>query len=105
MKKLGLISGLAFAVSSCGDNSASNNEFEERADAALKERIATVINLNGHLCAEAVWVGPVISSGEYAGEYQVTCEEHRDPAKAGTEHNLVVYMVNPDTNSATLMGR
>lgn len=97
--RIGIIRG------SCGDSSEANKEFEERADAASKERIATIINLDGHLCAQAVWVGPVISSGEYAGEYQVTCEEYRDPAKADTEHNLVVYMVNPDTNFATLMGR
>lgn len=97
---------LSFAIlmASCGDGSQLSDDYAEQEDAALKERIATVINLNGNLCAEVVWVGPVISSGEYAGEYQVNCEEFRDASKSDHENNMVVYMVNPDTKNVRLMG-
>jgi hypothetical protein len=70
----------------------------------LHERIATVINLSGHLCAKVIFVGPLISSGEYQGEYQVNCDEFRDPSMSSTEHNIAVYMVNPETYTVRPMG-
>ena len=64
-----------------------------------------MINLNGHLCDKVVYVGPVLSTGEYQGEYQVNCREYGDPKKAGTKHNVAVYMVDPDQKTVRLMGR
>src|SRR3546814_18025646 len=90
-------------VASC--DGADKQAARKREKDELEERIATVINLNGHLCAEVVFVGPEISSGQYRGQYQVNCLEYRDPKKSGSKNNLVSYMVDPDINSVKLLGR
>ncbi|MXP15822.1 hypothetical protein GRI44_13795 [Altererythrobacter confluentis] len=41
---------------------------------ALNEQIATMINLNGHLCAKVVRVSPLVIGGN---RYEVTCIEYR----------------------------
>jgi hypothetical protein len=94
---------IAAAVSlillSCGGPPSA--EEKAQAKAGLEERIATVINLSGNLCAKVDFIGPVVSTGEY----QVNCEEYRNPKLSKTKNNIVVYMVNPDTNSVRYMGR
>jgi len=55
------------------------------------EAIATVINLNGHLCARVTNVAPLKVSGS---AYEVTCIEYR----GGT--GKVRYVVNADTGVA-----
>ena len=55
------------------------------------EAIATVINLNGHLCARVTDVAPLKVSGSV---YEVTCVEYR----GGT--GKVRYVVNSDTGAA-----
>ncbi len=84
-----------------GCNLAPNPEADKAAQREREERIATLINLNGELCARVVFVSPQLSSGEY----QVNCDEYREPQKAQTKNNLVVYMVNLDTGTVRRMGR
>lgn len=103
MKRQIILFTLGSMLVSCGGGGGSEPSFAEKEQTALNERIATVINLNGHLCAEVVWVGPVISSGEFAGSYQVNCEEYRDANKSESKSNMVVYMVNPETGTAAPM--
>lgn len=42
-------------------------------EAELKEKVATLINLNGHLCASVTDVRPL----EIAGNFEITCVEYR----------------------------
>ena len=100
------LAAICLSVASCGQRSAEQDKADlELQRTQLEERIATVINLNGHLCDKVVYVGPVLSTGEYQGEYQVNCREYGDPKKAGTKHNVAVYMVDPDQKTVRLMGR
>jgi hypothetical protein len=42
-------------------------------DAELKEMTATILNLNGHLCARVVEIRPL----RIEGQFEVTCIEYR----------------------------
>jgi hypothetical protein len=90
---------LLIAVSSLISCAPSPEEIaKDRAE--RNEMMAKSINLHGYLCAEVLFVSPELSTGEF----QVNCSEYRDPAKAQTKHNLVMYMVSP-TGAVTFMGR
>jgi hypothetical protein len=54
------------------------------------ELIATIININGHLCAKVKRVNPL----RQAGIYEVTCTKYR----GGTATQI--YMVNSNTGAA-----
>ena len=84
-----------------GCDSSSTSVPDPAAQREFEEGIATLINLNGHLCARVDYISPQTSTGEY----QVVCEEYRNPQKARTARNLIVYMVNMESGAARLMGR
>lgn len=93
-----IAAAMSLILYSCGPPSEAE---EAVSKAELEEKIATVINLSGNLCAKVIFVGPVISSGEY----QVNCEEYRDPKLSKSKNNMTVYMVNPNTYAVRFMGR
>lgn len=96
-------SSASLILLSCG--SAPSAEEEAAAKSQLEERIATVINLSGNLCARVTFVSPLIGYGEYKGEYQVNCDEYRNPKLSKNKNNTAVYMVNPDSYAVRFMGR
>lgn len=101
---------VAFGQCSSDDNgnSPANDKMRRQATTgrdtnlpSKEQAIATLINLNGELCAEVTFIGPDVG----AGERQVNCKEYGDPRKAGTKHNVAIYWVNLDSGSVRLIGR
>ena len=93
---------LVMVLAACaGCDASSNVGTDPAAQQKLEEGVATLINLNGRLCARVVYMSPELSTGER----QVNCEEYRDPQKARTRNNIIVYMVDLRSGTVRLMGR
>ena len=104
MKRTTAFGGLLALLSLASCNSRPTPQDIEDVKASEVEReeaMATLINLRGYLCAKVIFVGPEVGTGER----QVNCNEYRDPKKAKTKNNMVVYMVDLQSGAVRLMGR
>jgi hypothetical protein len=66
-----------------------------------EQAMATLINFNGELCARVDLIAPTNNPDEFT----VFCQEYGNARKSHTKKNVVVYKVNMNSGTATLLGR